>query len=121
MVKGLNHFVSFNVNEVAAESQKSAALSEHESLEPGSNLWIARQAYFKLLDNKDKQRDAEDLRVLQARYKVLQQLIVEEQEKAPEDPNKKQVCQNKLPIKNICLQQVAQRTFCNIQLPRIRL
>lgn len=89
MVKGLNHFVSFNVNEVAAESQKSAALSEHESLEPGSNLWIARQAYFKLLDNKDKQRDAEDLRVLQARYKVLQQLIVEEEEKAPEDPNKK--------------------------------
>ena len=31
MVKLLNHFVPVEVNEVAAESQKQAALSEHES------------------------------------------------------------------------------------------
>lgn len=40
-----------DVNEVAAESQRKAALSEHDNLEPGSNLWIARQAYLKLTED----------------------------------------------------------------------
>ncbi len=36
---------------MAAESQRKAALSEHDNLEPGSNLWIARQAYLKLTED----------------------------------------------------------------------
>ncbi|QER39788.1 YdcF family protein [Acinetobacter suaedae] len=91
MVKGLNHFVSFNVNETAAESQKSAALSEHESLEPGSNLWIARQAYLQLLEEGEKEPDSEELRILQVRYQLLQKLIVEEQDKEPEQVNQKPI------------------------------
>ncbi|MCH7334927.1 YdcF family protein [Acinetobacter sp. NIPH 2699] len=88
MVKGLTHFVSVDVNEVAAESQKSAALSEHENLEPGSNLWIARQAYLKLIEKRFEPERSKDLKLIQARYKLLQQLIVEEQEKENE-PEKK--------------------------------
>ncbi|WP_038344307.1 YdcF family protein [Acinetobacter sp. A47] len=81
VVKGLNRFVPVDVNEVAAQSQKPAALSEHETLEPGSNLWIARQAYLKLMERSLQSEKSEDLRLIQARYKLLQQLIVEEQEK----------------------------------------
>ena len=47
MVKILNTFVPVEVNKVAAKSQQNAALSESDSLEPGSDLWIARQAYLK--------------------------------------------------------------------------
>lgn len=81
VVKGLNRFVPVDVNEVAAQSQKPAALSEHETLEPGSNLWIARQAYLKLMEKSFQSEQSEDLRLIQARYKLLQQLIAEEQEK----------------------------------------
>ncbi|RLZ09444.1 YdcF family protein [Acinetobacter sp. 2JN-4] len=88
MVKGLNHFVSVDVNEVAAQSQKSAALSEHENLEPGSNLWIARQAYLKLIEKRFQPESSEDLKLIQARYKLLQQLIVEQQEKENEQEKK---------------------------------
>ena len=45
MVKLLNHFVPVEVNEVAAESQKQAALSEHESLEPGSTFKLASSLF----------------------------------------------------------------------------
>lgn len=81
IVKGLNYFVPVEVNQVAAQSQKSAALSEHETLEPGSDLWIARQAYLKLMEKTFQSEKPEDLGLIQARYKVLQQLILEEQEK----------------------------------------
>ncbi len=81
VVKGLNRFVPVDVNEVAAQSQKPAALSEHETLEPGSNLWIARQAYLKLMEKTFRSEKPEDLRLIQARYKLLQQLITEEQER----------------------------------------
>ena len=81
VVKGLNYFVPVDVNEVAAESQKAAALSEHENLEPGSNLWIARQAYLKLMEKTFQSERPEDLRLIQARYKLLQQTIIDEQEK----------------------------------------
>lgn len=81
VVKGLNRFVPVDVNEVAAQSQKTAALSEHETLEPGSNLWIARQAYLKLMEKTFRSEKPEDLRLIQARYKLLQQLITEEQER----------------------------------------
>ncbi|MFG0587579.1 YdcF family protein [Acinetobacter sp. YQ_14] len=88
VVKGLNYFVPVDVNEVAAESQKSAALSEHETLEPGSDLWIARQAYLKLMEKTFQSEKPEDLRFIQARYKLLQQLINEEQEKENEEAEK---------------------------------
>jgi uncharacterized SAM-binding protein YcdF (DUF218 family) len=88
VVKGLNYFVPVDVNEVAAESQKSAALSEHETLEPGSDLWIARQAYLKLMEKTFQSEKPEDLRLIQARYKLLQQLINEEQEKENEEAEK---------------------------------
>ena len=88
VVKGLNYFVPVDVNEVAAESQKSAALSEYETLEPGSDLWIARQAYLKLMEKTFQSEKPEDLRLIQARYKLLQQLINEEQEKENEEAEK---------------------------------
>lgn len=88
VVKGLNRFVPVDVNEVAAQSQRPAALSEHETLEPGSNLWIARQAYLKLMEKTFQSEKSEDLRLIQARYKLLQQLISEEQEKENQDEKK---------------------------------
>ncbi|WP_293738064.1 YdcF family protein [uncultured Acinetobacter sp.] len=87
VVKGLNRFVPVDVNEVAAQSQKPAALSEHETLEPGSNLWIARQAYLKLMEKTFQSEKPEDLRLIQARYKLLQQLIIEEQERENVEEN----------------------------------
>ncbi|OEC89793.1 YdcF family protein [Acinetobacter sp. YK3] len=88
VVKGLNRFVPVDVNEVAAQSQKPAALSEHETLEPGSNLWIARQAYLKLMERSFQSEKSEDLRLIQARYKLLQELIAEEQEKESAEEKK---------------------------------
>ncbi|MCM1958896.1 YdcF family protein [Acinetobacter modestus] len=87
VVKGLNRFVPVDVNEVAAQSQKPAALSEHETLEPGSNLWIARQAYLKLMEKTFQSEKPEDLRLIQARYKLLQQLITKEQERENVEEN----------------------------------
>ncbi|ENU26865.1 YdcF family protein [Acinetobacter modestus] len=87
VVKGLNRFVPVDVNEVAAQSQKPAALSEHETLEPGSNLWIARQAYLKLMEKTFQSEKPEDLRLIQARYKLLQQLITEDQERENVEEN----------------------------------
>lgn len=85
VVKALNTFVPVEVNQVAAKSQEMAALSEYEELEPGSNLWIARQAYLKLMEQSMKNQNAQDLPTLQARYKVLQKIIIEEQEKEEND------------------------------------
>lgn len=95
VVKGLNRFVPVDVNEVAAQSQKPAALSEHETLEPGSNLWIARQAYLKLMEKTFQSEKPEDLRLIQARYKLLQQLITEEQERENVEENQ----QTNIPLK----------------------
>ena len=81
VVKALNTFVPVEVNQVAAKSQEMAALSEYEELEPGSNLWIARQAYLKLMEQSMQNQNAQDLPTLQARYKALQKIIIEEQEK----------------------------------------
>lgn len=95
VVKGLNRFVPVDVNEVAAKSQKAAALSEHETLEPGSDLWIARQAYLKLMEKTFQSEKPEDLRLIQARYKILQQMIIDEQEKEDEEEQKANI-----PLKN---------------------
>ena len=80
IVAGLNYFVPVEVNAVAAESQRQAALSEHDNLEPGSNLWIARQAYLKLSDEALRSKKTEDLTFIQENYKALQQIILLEQQ-----------------------------------------
>ncbi len=79
IVKALNYFVPVEVNQVAAKSQQQAALSEHDNLEPGSNLWIARQAYLSLIEEALNSKDPESLGLLQTRYKLLQDRILEQQ------------------------------------------
>lgn len=82
MVKLLNTFVPVEVNQIAAQSQQNAALSESENLEPGSNLWIARQAYLKLMETEIRDKDAQDLALLQLRYKALQEEIIKTQKES---------------------------------------
>ncbi len=53
IVKSLNYFVPVEVNQLAAQSQKLGALSDDDNYEPGSDLWIARQAYLKLMEQAD--------------------------------------------------------------------
>ena len=91
VVKGLNHFVPVEVNQVAAKSQQMAALSEHENLEPGSKLWIARQAYLKLMEEAIQSHNSQDLTVIQARYKALQQMIEEAQQQEKDEQDKPQI------------------------------
>lgn len=81
VIKALNTFVPVEVNEVAAESQKMAALSENDTLEPGSELWIARQAYLKVMEAELKKGPESNLSTIQARYKILQNSIIEDQNK----------------------------------------
>lgn len=88
MVKILNTFVPVEVNQVAAKSQQNAALSETENLEPGSDLWIARQAYLKLMEEQLKSNDAKDLLALQLRYRALQEKIAKEQKEDDEEQTK---------------------------------
>lgn len=76
----LNHFVPIEVNEVAAKSQQIAVLSEHDDLEPGSDLWIARQAYLNVLQAAAQREDATSLNVIQARYKLLETEINQQAE-----------------------------------------
>lgn len=80
VVNALNYWVPVEVNEVAAKSQKRAALSTQDDLEPGSMLWIARRTYFELLNELSGSQPIEKLALIQARYKVLQKMILEEQE-----------------------------------------
>lgn len=68
----LHHLVPIQVNEVAAKSQQIAVLSEHDDLEPGSDLWIARQAYLKVLQEAAQKQDIASLNVIQTRYKLLE-------------------------------------------------
>ncbi|NNH00279.1 YdcF family protein [Acinetobacter sp. ANC 5414] len=91
VVKALNSFVPVEVNQVAAKSQQMAALSEHENLEPGSKLWIARQAYLKLMEEAIQNHDSQNLTVIQARYKALQQMIEEAQQQENDDQEKPRI------------------------------
>ena len=85
VVKGLNRFVSFEINEVAAQSQKMASLSEDDTLEPGSDQWIARQAYFRVMEQDIQKNHSANLMLIQARYKILQQMIEEHQREQQEE------------------------------------
>ena len=91
VVKALNSFVPVEVNQVAAKSQQMAALSEHENLEPGSKLWIARQAYLKLMEEAIQNHNSQNLTVIQARYKALQQMIEDEQQEENDDQEKPRI------------------------------
>lgn len=68
----LDHFVPIEVNEVAAKSQQIAVLSEHNDLEPGSALWVARQAYLKVLQETAQKQDDRHLNLIAQRYQVLE-------------------------------------------------
>src|SRR5690554_1130735 len=85
VVKGLNRFVSFEINEVAAQSQKMASLSEDDTLEPGSDQWIARQAYLRVMEQDIQKNHSSNLMLIQARYKILQQMIEEHQREQQEE------------------------------------
>ncbi|WP_111894324.1 YdcF family protein [Acinetobacter sp. MB5] len=76
----LNRFVPVEVNTVAARSQQMAALSEHDDLEPGSDLWVARQAYLKVMQEAARKQDAASLNIIQARYDLLQSEIKRNQD-----------------------------------------
>lgn len=86
----LNSVVPVEVNQVAAESQQMGTLSENDELEPGSALWIARQAYLKVMEDAIRTQNSQDLVELHARYQILQQEIKHEIEqkkiKKPEMP-----------------------------------
>ncbi|MBF7687302.1 YdcF family protein [Acinetobacter rathckeae] len=71
----LNHIVPIEVNVVAARSQQIAALSEHNDLEPGSALWIARQAYLKVLQDAAQKEDINSLNMIAQRYQILEKQI----------------------------------------------
>ncbi|MEX5440537.1 MULTISPECIES: YdcF family protein [Acinetobacter] len=79
VIKVLNTIVPVEVNEVAAQSQQMGALTDQENLEPGSNLWIARQAYLKVIEEEIQAKNSQNLTIIQARYKALQALIQDEQ------------------------------------------
>ena len=91
VVRALNYFVPVEVNEVAAKSQKMASLSDHESYEPGSDMWIARQAYLKVMEEAIQSQNAQDLMLVQARYKTLQKNIEDDIQKEAEENNRPQV------------------------------
>lgn len=76
----LNRFVPVEVNTVAARSQQMAALSEHDDLEPGSDLWVARQAYLKVMQDAARRQDAASLNLIQMRYDLLESEIKRNQE-----------------------------------------
>lgn len=85
VVKALNTFVSVNVDEVAAQSQKMASLAENEDLEPGSKVWIARQAYLSLMEQTIREQNTQDLVAIQERYKILLDQIQKEQNDERQD------------------------------------
>ncbi|OTG82921.1 YdcF family protein [Acinetobacter sp. ANC 4648] len=91
IVKVLNQFVPVEVNRIAAKSQQMASLTDTEDLEPGSDEWIARQAYLSVIEDAIKHQDSQELALIQARYKVLQADIQKEQAEEDEQQEKPQI------------------------------
>ena len=85
VVKVLNTFVPVEVDQVAAKSQQEASLSETEGLEPGSKLWIARQAYLSVMEKQILANQTEDVSSIFARYQILQKQIEDEANKPEEE------------------------------------
>lgn len=88
IVKALNTLVPVEVDKVAAKSQENAALTEVQNYEPGSDLWIARQAYLKVMEESIKNQQAQDLTILHARYLDLQKKINDEAKEDEEEQDK---------------------------------
>ena len=80
VVTSLNTFVPYEVDEVAAQSQKMAALTETENFEPGSDEWIARQAYLDVIEQTLKDKKTDQLALIQARYVKLKENIKAEKQ-----------------------------------------
>ena len=76
----LDHFVSQEVDPVAAESQKNGQLSAENELEPGSKEWVARQAYLAEVNQSLDQNDASKFLQLQQRYNLLLKMIAEQKQ-----------------------------------------
>lgn len=70
------------VNPVAAQSQQQGKLSLtlHQKEEPGSALWIARQAYLDLMWSAIQQHRSDDLSRIYAAYQALVKQIEQEQQ-----------------------------------------
>lgn len=85
VVRALNAFVPVNVDAVAAKSQQMASLTEYDSLEPGSKVWIARQAYLQVMEQAIQAKNTQDLALIQARYHVLQNNLKEERLESAQD------------------------------------
>lgn len=71
----LDHLVSFEVNPVAAQSQKSGQLSLEDTLEPGSPEWVARRAYLYEVNQSLNSADGQNFVLIQQRYQQLLKLI----------------------------------------------
>lgn len=95
VVKTLNTFVPYEVDEVAAQSQKMAALTETENLEPGSDEWIARQAYLDVIERTLKDKKIDQLALIQARYVKLKEKIKLEKQAEQQAPSNAKV---KIPL-----------------------
>lgn len=85
VVRALNAFVPVNVDAVAAKSQQMASLTEYDSLEPGSNVWIARQAYLQVMEQAIQAKNTQDLALIQARYQALQNTLKQQQIESAQD------------------------------------
>ena len=75
VIQALNSWVPVEVDPVAANSQRRGVLSVSETLEPGSELWIARQAYLSVMKQQMQSNNAHTLTLVHARYKALQEKI----------------------------------------------
>lgn len=75
LLASLNYFVNVEVNPVAAQSQRAAALTDDESEEPGSELWVARQAYLTAMEQAIALGESYRLPELRQRYNQLKQRI----------------------------------------------
>lgn len=91
VVKTLNTFVPYEVDEVAAQSQKMAGLTETDNLEPGSDEWIARQAYLSVIEKELNEKRTPELALIQARYIKLKKNIKIQQQKDEDVSDKNQV------------------------------
>lgn len=91
MLKILNVMNPIKINPVAAKSQQQGGLNQdlHGNLEPGSPLWVARQAYLDLMWENIQQGQSHELSRIYAAYQALNERIKQLQKK------KKNSVQNK--------------------------
>ena len=112
IVKALNTFVPVEVNRIAAKSQQMASLTDTEDLEPGSDEWIARQAYLSVVEDAIKHQSSQELALIQARYKILQADIQKESEQDEQQQAEKP--QIPLMLKSEAAASEVQANFSNI-------